>query len=66
MKAFIIFIIILGFIFYAGIFFTLFIFGAGSQNTKMPIRIIAMDVAVAALIFMIIAIKYLLDFGCPL
>lgn len=66
MKTFIVFIIILGFIFYAGIFMALFFFGAGERKAKKPVRIIAMLAAVAAIVFMVKAITYLLKNGCPL
>lgn len=66
MKAFLIFIIILGFILYAAIAIILFFFGAGEQKAKKPVRIIAMVAAVTAIVVMVKAIIYLLKFGCPL
>lgn len=66
MKAFIVFIIVLGFILYAGIFAILFFFGAGEQKAKKSIRIIAIVAAVAAFVAMVKAIIYLFKYGCPL
>lgn len=66
MKAFIIFIIVLGFILYAGIAAILFFFGAGEQKANKTVRIIAMVAAVAAFVVMVKAIIYLFKFGCPL
>jgi len=65
-KAFLIFITILGFIFYAAIATILFFFGAGEQKAKKPVRIIAMLAAVAAFVVMVKAIIFLFKYGWPL
>lgn len=66
MKAFLIFIIILGFIFYAGITIVLFFFGAGERKANKAVRIIAMVAAVAAFVVMVKAIIFLFKYGWPL